>query len=203
VHRAIRESFAEPALHPALTWFCEPPRWSIRAGERCLRLHPEGGTDFWQRTHYGFELDNGHFLFAEVPGDFLLETHVRFQPVHQYDQAGLMVRLSPSCWLKTAVEHEPDEPGRLGVVVTNHGFSDWSTQAFPAAARDVWLRAQRAGGDYLVHASRDGREWEQLRMTHLYEDRGEATVKAGLYACSPKGAGFVADFDYLTVELLS
>ena len=51
------------------------------------------GTDFWQGTHYGFRVDNGHALLAEIGGDFALETRVRTQPVHQYDQAGLMVRL--------------------------------------------------------------------------------------------------------------
>jgi regulation of enolase protein 1 (concanavalin A-like superfamily) len=193
----IREAFAGPALQPGLSWYCEPPRWSL--GGR-LRLEPAAATDFWQRTHYGFEVDNGHFLFANVANDFLLEAGVRFQPVHQYDQAGLMVRISPSCWLKTSVEYEPAEAPRLGVVVTNHGFSDWSTQPFPRTAREVWLRVLRTGEDYIVHASRDGHEWEQLRMAHLHADRRGVPVQAGLYACSPKGAGFVAEFDYLHLD---
>ena len=38
-----------------------------------------------------------------------MTAHVAFNPVHRYDQAGLMVRVSPTCWLKTSVEHEPGE----------------------------------------------------------------------------------------------
>lgn len=195
----IQESFAQPALHAALRWHCEPARWSVQPNPCCLRIEPEAGTDFWQRTHYGFEADNGHFLYTAVAGDFVLATHVRFRPVHQYDQAGLMVRLSPACWLKTSVEYEPDGPGRLGVVVTNHGYSDWSTQAFPAA-HEVRLRVRREAQDYIVDASRDGRDWEQIRMAHLHEDREGAAVDAGLYACSPKGAGFVAEFTQLKID---
>jgi regulation of enolase protein 1 (concanavalin A-like superfamily) len=85
-------------------------------------------------------------------------------------------------------------------VVTRHGYSDWSTQAFPAAVREVWLRVRRQAQDFIVEASRDGREWEQIRMAHLEADRDGAALKAGLYACSPKGSGFVAEFSYLTID---
>ena len=196
----LHESFTAPALHPALRWHCEPARWSRLPADGTLVIEPDGGTDFWRRTHYGFEVDNGHFLFAEVAGDFVLSTHVRFRPVHQYDQAGLMVRVSGECWLKTSVEYEPGGPSRLGAVVTNHACSDWSTQAFPAEARDVWLRVRREGQDYVVDASRAGRDWEQIRMARLQEDRPGLAVSAGLYACSPKGAGFVAEFTDLRID---
>jgi regulation of enolase protein 1 (concanavalin A-like superfamily) len=164
-----------------------------------LRIEPNGGTDFWQRTHYGFEADNGHLLAAEVPGDFVLATQVRFHPVHQYDQAGLMVRVSPSCWLKTSVEHEPAGPSRLGAVVTNYAYSDWSTQEFAPGPGEVWLRVRRTGDDYLVESSLDGRRWAQIRLAHLHEGLGRA-VTCGLYACSPKGAGFAAEFKHLTID---
>ena len=96
----LDESFDQPRLHEALRWHCEPTRWSLRPAQGLLRVEPDAGTDFWRKTHYGFEVDNGHFLFAEVPGEFVLTTHVRFRPVHRYDQAGLMLRISPLC--KTA-----------------------------------------------------------------------------------------------------
>ena len=188
--------FTSPNPHQLPSWHAEPSRWSI-AGER-LRLEPEGSTDFWQRTHYGFQADNGHFLYATVTGDVVMTTRVRFQPRHQYDQAGLMVRHSPSCWLKTSVEHEPGGPGRLGAVVTNAGYSDWSTQPFEGD--EVWLRLRREGADYIVDASKDGEAWEQIRMAHLFEDDGKLAVACGLYACSPKASGFVAEFEYLEIS---
>jgi regulation of enolase protein 1 (concanavalin A-like superfamily) len=198
--RYLHALFDKPDLPPQLQWYCEPARWSVDPIRRCLRIEPNAGTDFWQKTHYGFEADNGHLLFAEVPGDFILTTQVHFHPVHQYDQAGLMVRISPTCWLKTSVEHEPDGPGRLGAVVTNHGYSDWSTQEFPTGQREVWLRIRREGSDYLVEASADGRSWKQIRLAHLQEDRAGATVPCGLYACSPKGAGFAAEFRFMAID---
>jgi regulation of enolase protein 1 (concanavalin A-like superfamily) len=195
----LHESFAEATLHPGLRWFCAPARWTVLPAAGQLRVEPDGGTDFWRQTHYGFVADNGHFLFAEVAGDFIASTRVRLHPVHQYDQAGLMVRISPTCWLKTSVEYEPDGPSRLGVVVTNAGYSDWSTQDFPSGADTISLRVRREGGDYFVEASREGVAWSQLRLARLHEDQGRGPVACGLYACSPKGAGFVAEFAFFNI----
>jgi len=196
----LAELFKRPSGCPAPRWFCEPGRWATDEGGLVLRIETDAGTDFWQRTHYGFRVDNGHLLFTEIRGDFTLSAHVRFQPVHQYDQAGLMVRLSESCWLKTSVEFEGEEPARLGAVVTNAGFSDWSTQDFPREAREIWLRIHRTSGDYLVEASRDGRSFSQIRMAHLTEDDGARPILVGPYACSPKGSGYVAEISAIELS---
>jgi uncharacterized protein len=113
----ICEHFDGPQLDPRLHWYCPPARWAVR--ESRLVIQPEAATDFWQRTHYGFSADNGHLLYAAQRGDFAMTTRVHFAPQHQYDQAGLMVRCSPDCWVKTSVEFEPGGPNRLGVVIVS------------------------------------------------------------------------------------
>ena len=195
----LDETFAGQAFDPRLSWFQEPPEW--RLGPDGLGLATAAGTDFWQGTHYGFRVDNGHALMAEVAGDFVLETVVRTVPLHQYDQAGLMVRIGAEDWLKTSVEFEPGEASRLGAVVTNHGWSDWSTQDIaPEAGRLVAFRITRKGADYLVEAAlQAGGHWSQIRLGRLQNDEGGGPVLAGLYACSPKEAGFRADFASLRI----
>jgi regulation of enolase protein 1 (concanavalin A-like superfamily) len=190
----IDERFTGPLPSSQLSWTDEPESWELTPDG--LVVAPAAKTDFWQRTHYGFQVDQGPRLLTPVSGDFIMETEVAFEPVHQYDQAGLMVRLSAECWLKTSVEFEPDGPSRLGVVVTNNGWSDWSTQDFRGDS--VALRVARVSGDYSVHAL-IGRDWTQLRICHLMADDGERPVMAGLYACSPQGAGFRAIFRRLTI----
>jgi uncharacterized protein len=195
----LDETLAGPTLDIRLRWHNPPPDWS--PGRDGLVVRTAAGTDFWQGTHYGFRVDNGHLFAAQVEGDFVLETEVVAAPVHQYDQAGLMVRLSERCWLKTSVEAEPGEPSRLGSVVTNAGWSDWSTQDLdPDVARHVAFRITRRGADYLVEAATvpNGR-WSQIRLGRLHEDEG-GPVLAGLYACSPKGEGFAATFKRLRIE---
>ncbi len=99
----LHETFDDDEFSPQLQWFHPPQEWRI--GESALIINPDAETDYWQRTHYGFQVDNGHLLYAEMQGDFVLTTSVRFEPAHQYDQAGLMVRISPDCWIKTSVEY--------------------------------------------------------------------------------------------------
>ena len=181
-----------------LKWRCEPANWSITEGR--LVIAPDAPTDFWSKTHYGFEADNGHFLFARITGDFLLSVEVLMTPRHQYDQAGLMVRLSKSCWLKTSLEFEPGQMNRLGAVVTNAGYSDWSTQDIPRDLNRFRLRVHREAGDYLIDASLDNATWTQLRLAHLHEDANpEVPVECGVYACSPKSAGFIAEFEKFVI----
>lgn len=183
------------------SWKNEPTRWRLDSGQASLIIEPDAPTDFWQRTHYGFEADSGHFLFLEAAGDFILTARVQFQPRHQYDQAGLMVRVSEVCWLKTSVEYDPEGPARLGAVVTNAGWSDWSTQAFPYAANDLQLRIRREASDYIVDAAGpDSTDWTQIRMAHLHEDCPGCPIQAGLYACSPKAPGYRAEFLFTRIE---
>lgn len=204
----LNESFPGPALHPGLLWFCEPAQWTLAADAPGLVLRPDSATDFWQRTHYGFQGDNGHALLAMVNGDFRVETHVRFRGLHQYDQAGLLVRFSPDCWLKASVEFEPDAPNRLGAVVTRHGYSDWSTQDIAPEHTNFAFRLTRTGADFLVEASVSGAPFTQIRLAHLDAahaglDGSFPPVSVGLYACSPKAAGFEAHFACLKIEALS
>lgn len=189
--------FENDALAPAWEWRHPPRRWELQ--RESLTLWTEASTDYWQRTHYGFRADNGHFLFARVEGDFSLVASVAFRGVHQYDQAGLLVRFSESCWLKTSVEYEPEGPARLGAVVTNAGWSDWSTQDAQQGLDLVSLRVRRVDRDYEVHWSHDGNHWSQLRIARLLEDDGRQ-IEAGIYACSPKAAGYSATFTSVRIE---
>jgi uncharacterized protein len=198
----LDEPFDTPSFDPRLKWYCLPQKWRIH--NSCLVIEPDAKTDYWQKTHYGFVADNGHFLFTEITGDVIITTRVRFRPVHQYDQAGLMVRISPQCWLKTSVEYELHEPNRLGAVVTNAGYSDWSTQDFPKNYAELMLRVRRESRDYIVEylipAIDHENHWTQIRMAHLHADDGECPVQCGLYACSPIAAGYAAEFDFLKIE---
>ena len=195
----LDERFTQPALDERLRWIHPPEHWQLDHAKRVLALQPSAETDFWQRTHYGFAADNGHFLGLEVSGDFDLVTRVRFHPAHQYDQAGLMIRADAGCWVKTSVEHELDGPPQLGVVVTNHGFSDWSMQDLPLAEPEIRLRLCLRGGDVTAEYGAVGdTRWKRMRIARL--QFANLPLWCGLYACSPKAAGFRAEFKFLRVE---
>ncbi len=146
----LDERFDCADLSPALTWYCQPSTWRIESGR--LMIEPDAKTDYWQKTHYGFSVDNGPFLHTQVDGDFAITTRVHLYPHHQYDQAGLMVRIDAEHWIKTSVEHEVGEPSKLGAVVTAGGYSDWSTQDVPDGVSEVSFRISRTGDDYIVES---------------------------------------------------
>ncbi len=199
----LRETFAGPTLDPALRWRNPPPDFALTS--HGLAIETAAQTDFWQRTHYGFRVDNGHHLALSIAGDLTVTTKVVSEFRHQYDQAGLLLWASPDCWVKTAVEWESaDEPARLGAVVTNAGYSDWSTQDLAHPYGAAWFRIERRGDDVTVYAGTGPADGEnpgalsQIRLARLHA--GPGLLEAGLYACSPKGAGFVAHFSFLEIS---
>jgi len=188
------EHFTEHARPEQFVWLNEPKVSRFGAG---LEIVTDARTDFWQRTHYGFQRDDGHALLTRLRGDFALTTHVRYQPQTQYDQCGLMIRIDSNYWIKASTEFENEAHSRLGSVVTNRGYSDWATQDVLSSHTEMWYRISRRGPDYLIEASFDGARWLQLRIAHLHKQAD--TVLAGVYACSPIGGQFHCRFTELAI----
>lgn len=192
------EEFNNTELDKNLKWFSPPEKWEVNYKKKNLLIKTDKETDFWQKTHYEFQADNGHFLYYELTGDFRLITKVKSKPKNKYDQAGLMVRFSKDNWLKTSVEYIPNGNSKLGVVVTNNGYSDWSSQEFLENMNSLFYRITRRESNYYVDYSLDGNEWKQIRMAHLFEEKD--CIKVGIYACSPQGEDYEAEFDFIKIE---
>jgi regulation of enolase protein 1 (concanavalin A-like superfamily) len=190
----IIEEFLQPAIPPNFYWFNPPTKFRLGAG---LEIFTDEKTDFWQRTHYGFQRDDGHCLFTRMAGDFSLSTHVEYCPQAQYDQCGLMIRIDEENWIKVSTEYESETHSRLGSVVTNLGFSDWATQDVPSNRREIWYRISKNGRDFLLENSSDGENWLQLRVAHLHKT--VESLEIGVYACSPIGRDFWCRFKLLVI----
>ncbi len=190
----FKEQFLQTALPADFYWFHEPARYHVGTG---LEIFTDEKSDFWQRTHYGFERDDGHCLLTRRAGDFSLMTRVEFQPRTMYDQCGLMVRLDSQNWIKASTEYENEHCSRLGSVVTNLGYSDWATQDITPDHREMWYRIQRRGSDFLLESSFDGAAWFQLRIAHLHVPT--EVYEIGVYACSPIGKDFWCRFKVLEI----
>lgn len=189
------------ALPSQFTWFCEPTHHRVE-GDR-ITLVSDSGTDFWQRTHYGFRNDNGHCLWTDVSGDFVVKTHVRYTPQHQFDQAGLIVYFTEDYWVKCSVEREDTKPYNLGSVVTNEGYSDWATQPFRKQTVDMEFMIKHLRTDFEIYCRETGEsEWQQLRISRLNLPL-DTVFHVGIYACSPKVGGFEASFYSIEIDKIS
>ncbi|MDA3900012.1 MAG: DUF1349 domain-containing protein [Spirochaetes bacterium] len=163
-----------------------------------LHITSSPNTDFWQRTHYNFQRDNGHCLLTEVKKEFSITVKTEFYPQSQYDQCGLIIRIDSENWIKTSIEYETETHSRLGSVVTNQGFSDWATIDINSKINTMWYRFQSKQNDILIEYSNDGLTWKQLRITHLLCKFHELNI--GIYACSPMDSSFESIFDNFSIE---
>jgi regulation of enolase protein 1 (concanavalin A-like superfamily) len=189
------ERFSQPSLPADFYWFHEPDRYRLGNG---LEIFTDEKTDFWQRTHYGFQRDDGHCLLTKQGGDFSLTTRVEFEPREKYDQCGLIVRIDSQNWIKVSTEYESGQVSRLGSVSTNLGYSDWATQDITSDHRTMWYRISKQGSDFLLENSFDGQAWLQMRITHLHKQAEQYEV--GVYACSPIGKDFHCCFKELEIS---
>lgn len=167
-----------------LQWLNEP-EWTAAGDVLQVRTAPE--TDFWRLTHYGFVRDSGHFLHTRPLGEFTAQVRAEGTYEALYDQAGLMVRSHPGCWVKAGIEFVHRQ--RLSAVVTRE-YSDWSVQPTGNPAF-VDLKITRRGDTLQVQSRLPGADWALLRLAY-YPPEEPAAV--GVYACSPQRGGFEVRF---------
>jgi regulation of enolase protein 1 (concanavalin A-like superfamily) len=174
-----------------LFWVNEPKNYTIE--ESKIVIDTEPGTDFWQRTYYGFQNDNAPALLKKTSQpyfSFLVKTE--FDSKHRFDQCGVIVYQNSDNWIKASIEYENEEFQRLGSVVTNLGYSDWATTDIPVSQKFMYYRLSRRGRDFCIENSFDGLNYKQMRIAHLFE--GENEIQIGIYACSPEHSTFKAAF---------
>ncbi|MBZ9865674.1 DUF1349 domain-containing protein [Mesorhizobium sp. CA15] len=176
-----------------MTWLNPPPQHTVRDGTLTVRTGKE--TDFWRETFYGFWRDNGHFLYRSVEGDFSAEVTVKGDYKVLYDQAGLMLRLSETHWIKAGIEYT-DGLAYFSVVVTND-TSDWSLVAIAAGKDGVRIRLTRhAEAIRIQYLDASDGHWKPVRLAYFPISK---TVDVGMMCCSPQREGFEATFSGFTI----
>lgn len=192
-------------------WLNKPSRCKVT--ESSVEITTEPGTDFWQRSYYGFRNDNAPALLFSSDDNFTLTAKVKFDYKKQFDQCGLIIYLDSDNWFKSSIEFENDKFSRLGSVVTNHGYSDWATSDINLPT-EIWYRLSRRGPDFLVDYSLNGVAYKQMRIFHLHvleettEEMGKVnpplptinSIRFGVYACSPSDSSFTAQFTNFKLE---
>lgn len=173
-----------------LTWLNKPKKFDI--SEKKITIITEPKTDFWQKTYYGFSHDNAHALIQSIDEDFTFLVKAYFYAKQLYDQCGVTIYQDNKNWFKASIEYENKQYSKLGSVVTNIGYSDWSTENISADINTMWYRLSRRGQDFLIENSYDGINFKQMRIFHMHMLINKVNV--GLYACSPMVSSFTAVF---------
>ena len=173
-------------------WIRKPEKTKILNG--IVEIYTNPHTDLWQRTYYNFQNDNAPIFYREVEEEYFSFTvKAEFRDAkHRFDQCGLVIYQDSENWLKASSEYENGDYQHLGCVVTNSGYSDWSTMEIDPSIKEIWYRVSRRESDFRVEYSSDGKIFHQMRICHL--NKGGGKVNIGIYACSPEESSFKASF---------
>ena len=187
-----------------------------------LSVTPHALRDSWSTTFYTplLKKDDLAALLASVPPseEVTIDVSCSMQCGAQFDQVGIFVTCGEGTFIKAGLELSDGTP-RLSVVVTNSGFSDWSTQAWPrfsGGVAGVRLRLHKlhppqgpcvlieadTGGDDPLHtcpkSTRASPEWAFVRIAPLHAPAG-APWGVGVFSAAPVAAGTVASFSHASI----
>ena len=175
----------------SMKWIRQPKQFSV--SEEKVTIITEPFTDLWQRTYYHFRNDNAPVLQTKTDEKyFSFVVKTTFDTKVRYDQSGIIMYLDSENWIKASVEYENDKIQRLGCVVTNNGYSDWSSVDIDASIKSMWFRLSRRDDDFCVENSVDGVNFNQMRICHMFNVKDE--IPFGIYACSAEDSSFEAAF---------
>ncbi|MDN4068811.1 DUF1349 domain-containing protein [Paenibacillus vini] len=170
-------------------WLNKP--LSARIEDHFLKVVPEKGRDFWKKTFYGFEYEDGAALLADWSNDKAVEVSFQLSSFTElYDQAGILLYHGPGQWIKAGIEINDGIP-QLSAVVTD-GYSDWSLAAVPEwAGEEVTLRASIMKDAVIIRARTRHHAWRTIRVARFPYPAGN---QAGPFACSPTRDGLEVTF---------
>ncbi|KAG9254431.1 uncharacterized protein F5Z01DRAFT_750322 [Emericellopsis atlantica] len=180
-----------------------------------LRAAPS--TDLW-RIPPSTDRKNGNLIHASNALTSLKSATISFKAsyIHQFDQAGLIVRLThPSHplpkWIKTGIEYFDGEP-RISVVCCDN-YSDWSVASLPASISDAVTKGEqeitirlevKETTVWIYRVGEDGKDVPLREIAWLFADGGKGWT-AEIGACVARPAEepkdeFEATFTKLDVQ---
>ncbi|CAF1315689.1 unnamed protein product, partial [Didymodactylos carnosus] len=175
-------------------------KWSSNGAT--INVHTDGNTDFWRKTHYGFERDSGHFYYQSLPGDqsFTATVNIRGNYHTLYDQGGLMLRTDEKNWIKCGVEYVDDQQFASAVVTVN-GWSDWNVVSIKAP-EVLKLRVRRVKeAVHIEFAEGEEGDFKMMRLAYLPVTDNSQVMMVGIMCASPveDAKGFDISFEGLTI----
>lgn len=179
-----------------MDWLNEPAKWSIDGTSVSVFADPS--TDFWCITDNGFVHDNGHVYGETLSTEFKLTVRVEANYIAQYDQAGAVLRVDESHWIKTGVEIFDGKPRFSTVITIDH--SNWMIADLPEGFTYVNLSLERRANAVHISYSTDENPLAFASVAYLEAD---APTLAGVMCASPQGQGFSVHFSGYEISALT
>ncbi len=192
----LLENFSsEKMARAGLIWDHVPGKWEALPGNG-LRVYAPEKSDYFQDPGGATKKDAAPYLWLNASGNFVAQVLVRApQSNLHWDAGAIMARQDALHWVKLCYERT-DWGAMAAVSVVTNGTSD-DANGVELSLPQVWLQIHRAGDVFGLHYSADGQIW---RMVRLLRQAMPASIKVGLVAQCPGGAGVVIDFLHFSIE---
>ena len=138
---------------------------------------------------------NAPFFYTDVEGDFVFSVCVRPNHKFVYDACAIMCIQDAYVWMKAAFE-KSDFGTNAAVCVATNQISD-DANGCNIEQDHMWLKVCRVGNIFSAHYSLDGKTYNMIRLFHL---PAEKSIKVGIEAQSPAGAGGIRFFSDIRLE---
>lgn len=179
-----------------MQWFNAPEKWSVNGNTLKMDVTPQ--TDYWRKTHYGFTVDDGPFMYELRGGEFEVSVKITGAYKTRFDQMGLMLRIDEKHWIKTGIEYVDGDYNFSAVVTNEH--SSWNYVALEGKPKSIWIKAVRRQDAVEIFYSLDGEKYTLSNLAYLPDHK---PVMVGMMAASPDGDGFEATFDDFKIKHLA
>lgn len=180
----------------SMKWFNEPKEWSIKNNQLSMQVTPQ--SDYWNKTYYGFTVNDGPFLYTERGGEFEVIVRINGNYKTRFDQMGLMLKVDENHWIKMGIEYVDGVYNFSTVHTINQ--SSWSVVSLNEKPKEMWVKAIRRSDSVEIFYSTDGKKYTMSNIVYFPEYK---TVQVGLMAASPDGNGFLASFDNFAITHLA
>lgn len=180
----------------SMQWFNEPGDWNVKNEKLTMQVTPQ--SDYWNKTHYGFTVNDGPFLYTERGGEFEVVVELKGAYKSRFDQMGLMLRIDDNNWIKTGIEYVDGVYNFSTVHTINH--SSWSVITLKEKPESIWAKAIRRRDAVEISYSTDGEHFKMSNIVYFPEYK---TVRVGMMAASPDGDGFKAVFEHFQIKHLA
>nr|WP_294782655.1 DUF1349 domain-containing protein [uncultured Flavobacterium sp.] len=172
----------------SMQWLNEPAEWEIKDNKLSMQVTAQ--SDYWNKSHYGFTVYDGPFLYTQRSGEF--EVTVKMSGIYKtrFDQVCLMLRIDENNYVKTGVEYV-DGIYNISTVHTIDK-SSWSVVGLKDKPKNIWMKAVRRLDALEIFYSTDGTNYTMTNTVYFPEFK---TVQVGMMAASPDGKGFTAVFE--------
>lgn len=181
----------------AMYWENKPEIFTVKG--KSVTMRTNGEKYLWGDSHeFDFDFPHSHFYYRNIAGNFTAQTTVLLTDNWKSGNAGLLIKLSQSNWIKLYIGKETDGLRLNTVYASDAEHIDYATAPLRAEGNKIWLQVSCNKGTLRLKYSTNGRTYETVRILNM--PASYKTAQVGLMADAPMSVGFDASFENLSIR---